>query len=412
MTKAEARLIKLRREFVSMLFALATAQIAIVAFAVFMARVPVPNTAFPSEGWCRAAALSHLTLALFVIATSWIGWSRSKAAERGVDGVFDADFLPWIVDVILVVLYFCLTSSVEVKGSIESHEFSFTFPSAYPETIWVLWLLVMYGVWDALTKWCVPGTVGLFKRVWHCVASTFASLTSILIAIGIWAMVKWVVQPRGADRCEAFDAVLIDCALIALVVLFRIMKSAEAAWLQKWKIAAGTAPEPEWRWGCKAGGLLAAIAIIFGICYYRPRCPVETPAAPTNQGGGTPLVRRPVVYIASPYSNGSPAINAHFQCAMWDRLMDDGRVWPVAPLWSHFQATVFPRPYRDWLDYDLALLPRYDACLRVNPRYPRLGYSEDRSTGADNEVAEFRRLGKPVFYSVDELYAWVDAQRR
>jgi hypothetical protein len=119
---------------------------------------------------------------------------------------------------------------------------------------------------------------------------------------------------------------------------------------------------------------------------------------------------RPVVYIASPYSKGDPAINTHFQCQMFDRLMNDGLVWPVAPLWSHFQHTMFPRKYQDWVAYDLAMIPRYDACLRVNSEYPQLKYAEAQSSGADNEVAEFKRLGKPVFYSIEELYAWVKSR--
>jgi hypothetical protein len=410
MSKSDAKLVRLRRDFVSMLFALATAEIAIIAFAVFMARVPERSAGFPSEAWCRTAAISHLTLALFVIATSWIGWSRSKSADRGVNGVFDPNFPAWIVDVILVVLYFCLTCSVEVKGSIDSHDFSFTPPSARPETMWTLWLLVMYGVWDALTKWCEPGQVGAIGRVRHWFACAFASLTSIALAIGIWALVKWVVQPRDADHCEAFDAVLVDGALIALVVLFRVMKSAEIAWFQKWKIRAeGLQPPPESCWPWKAAALIAVIVTASGICYYRPKCPAsggfQTTVSPAPAGHRP---QRPIVYIASPYSKGDPAINTHFQCETWNRLIDDGKVWPVAPLWSHFQDVAFPRDYHNWVDYDLALIPRYDACLRVNPEYPQLGYAESRSSGADNEVTEFRRLGKPVFYSISDLYAWVD----
>jgi hypothetical protein len=124
----------------------------------------------------------------------------------------------------------------------------------------------------------------------------------------------------------------------------------------------------------------------------------------------TIIAPRPVVYIASPYSKGDPAINTHFQCKMFHRLMDDGIVWPVAPLWSHFQHTVFPRPYKDWVDYDLALIQRYDACLRMDAIYSETNYFATRSPGADGEVAEFKRLGKPVFYSVKDLYEWVEKQ--
>lgn len=81
-------------------------------------------------------------------------------------------------------------------------------------------------------------------------------------------------------------------------------------------------------------------------------------------------VIKPVVYIASPYTKGDPAINAHFQCKMFDELLTEGKVWPFAPLWTHFQHTVFPRPYQDWTSYDNALLPRFDACLRIAAELP------------------------------------------
>lgn len=120
---------------------------------------------------------------------------------------------------------------------------------------------------------------------------------------------------------------------------------------------------------------------------------------------------RPIVYIASPYSKGDAAINTRFQCEIFDRLMNDGKVWPAVPLWSHFQHILFPRKYQDWIDYDLAMIERYDACLRLNAKYPPLDYYIHESSGADNEVKAFERMGKPVFYSVTELYQWADVQK-
>jgi hypothetical protein len=121
-------------------------------------------------------------------------------------------------------------------------------------------------------------------------------------------------------------------------------------------------------------------------------------------------MKRPLVYLASPYTKGDPAINTHFQCRIFDQLMDDGKVWPMAPLWAHFQHTLFPRPYDDWVAYDMAFLHTLDACLRLNAQYAKINYGESRSSGADAEVERFRELGKPVFHSIDELYKWVDEQ--
>jgi hypothetical protein len=130
----------------------------------------------------------------------------------------------------------------------------------------------------------------------------------------------------------------------------------------------------------------------------------------TREGAATDVDwrRKPKVFIASPYSKGDPAVNTHFQCKIFDQLLDDGKVLPIAPLWTHFQHTLFPRPYNDWILYDQAMLPLYDCCLRLGAEVGRMSYWENESTGADAEVAAFKRLGKPVFFSIDELYAWVD----
>ena len=116
----------------------------------------------------------------------------------------------------------------------------------------------------------------------------------------------------------------------------------------------------------------------------------------------------PIVYIASPYTKGDPAINTHFQCKVFDKLLSDGRVLPVAPLWSHFQDLLFPRPYEDWIKYDKAMLEIYDCCLRLPASIPRIGYYQDQSSGADEEAEIFKKQGKPVFYSIKDLYSVID----
>ncbi len=118
---------------------------------------------------------------------------------------------------------------------------------------------------------------------------------------------------------------------------------------------------------------------------------------------------KPTVFIASPYTKGDPGINANFQCRVFDRLLRDKRVLPVAPLWTHFQHLVFPRPYQDWIDYDQEMLKLYDCCLRLDADLPELNYVQRDSCGADAEVEAFRQHEKPVFFSVEDLYVWVDA---
>ena len=120
---------------------------------------------------------------------------------------------------------------------------------------------------------------------------------------------------------------------------------------------------------------------------------------------------KPTVYIASPYTRGDPAMNTHFQCKIFDQLLGDGKVLPVAPLWSHFQHVLFPRPYQDWINYTQAMLKLYDCCLRLSTTLPHMGYDVSESPGADAKVETFRRLDKPMFFSIDELYRWVDDEK-
>lgn len=115
------------------------------------------------------------------------------------------------------------------------------------------------------------------------------------------------------------------------------------------------------------------------------------------------------VYIASPYTKGDPAINVRTQLMAFDALLDLGVV-PVAPLFSHFQHLFLPRAYQDWIDLDLEVIQRCDACLRL-PAAAEVKngqpYYQWESSGADGEVAEFVRLGRPVFHLIDEIREWL-----
>ena len=119
-------------------------------------------------------------------------------------------------------------------------------------------------------------------------------------------------------------------------------------------------------------------------------------------------MRKPVVYIASAYTKGDVAANTHFQCRIFDQMLTDGKALPVAPLMSHFNHLIFPRPYQDWINYDLEMLPLYDACVRLTAEVDRIGYAQHESSGADGEVAAFKKMGKPVFTSLIDLYRWID----
>jgi hypothetical protein len=106
-------------------------------------------------------------------------------------------------------------------------------------------------------------------------------------------------------------------------------------------------------------------------------------------------MKKPFVYVASPYTKGDQGINVRFQCEVFVRLRDDDKVLPYIPLWTHFQHIVFPRPYSFWIEYDNELIDSlpFAACLRLNVDCPECDYKETRSSGADAELARMQAGG-------------------
>jgi hypothetical protein len=100
------------------------------------------------------------------------------------------------------------------------------------------------------------------------------------------------------------------------------------------------------------------------------------------------------VYVAGPYTRPDPCENTHKAIVAANRLWDNGFI-PYVPHLTHFWHTVTPRPYSDWLAYDLAFLPVCDVFLRL----------PGESSGADGEEAEAERLGMPIYHDIDELIA-------
>lgn len=121
----------------------------------------------------------------------------------------------------------------------------------------------------------------------------------------------------------------------------------------------------------------------------------------------TPFHRRPLVYVAGPYTNPDPVVNTRKAIEVAEALMvmsDDGvtAFVPHLSLLYHFH---HPHDLEWWYEYDLAMLRRCDALWR----FP------GESTGADREVEFARQTGKPVFIanedSVLDLLKWVEEVR-
>lgn len=399
--------LKLQYTFVAMLFALAAASVATSAADVFS----LMGSA--DEFFRFLPAISHMILALLVISMSWIEWSRAMANRAEKDRLrtmVEWRFLLLLLDVGLVVLYFLLAREIEIRevlaeatdGYVKRMELA--DPSSSGEIKWSIWIFGGYLIYD----FAIDVIMNKPWNPWLClrnmIVGCFASVLSIGLLFGIRSLVS--------SSPTAVSVVWTDVAIVAVFAVFRLLKGLEyyfAGWFRIDKTKNFRKRTEFQKSAIIISSLFILVAVVGFILLGRASCEPSTDNSTQAFTMTTDGDSRPVVYIASPYSKGDPAINTHFQCSVFDRLMNDGRVLPVAPLWSHFQHTLFPRRYEDWVSYDLALLARYDACLRLAAEVPALGYAVSESSGADGEVKKFEEMGKPVFRSVEELYSWVDA---
>lgn len=109
---------------------------------------------------------------------------------------------------------------------------------------------------------------------------------------------------------------------------------------------------------------------------------------------------KPLVYLAGPYTQPDCVENTHDALKIGTWLVEDGLVTPFIPHVSLLWHMVTPRPYDFWLDYDIEVLAKCDALLRL----------PGESAGADKEVAFALDCGIPVFYSKTDLREWAKGQ--
>ena len=105
---------------------------------------------------------------------------------------------------------------------------------------------------------------------------------------------------------------------------------------------------------------------------------------------------KPLVYLAAPYAIPDPPENTNKVIQIANLLVEDGVVWPLVPHLSLLWHLVTPRSVDFWYEYDLVLLARCDALMRL----------PGKSTGADAELVFAREHGMPIFHEVPEVYRW------
>ncbi len=101
------------------------------------------------------------------------------------------------------------------------------------------------------------------------------------------------------------------------------------------------------------------------------------------------------VYVAGPLSS-DPLLGTRNAINAGTVLLERGYA-PYVPHLTAYWHIIAPQGYETWMALDFAYLAVCDVLLRL----------PGPSKGSDREVAEAKRLGIPVYYSLDTLLAGV-----
>jgi len=270
---------ELRREFVGIMFALAVGEVGLQTAALVQAGNTIQYL----------PAYSHLFLALFVIAASWVGWSRTHvaSAKKDVHELFEWAFLVLLLDTAMVVTYFILVRTVDFSDDCR-------IDPASQVAFWHVVIFALYLAWDGVTKIAMypkPARASwwggwrqldpktrreqqqIMKRAWP-------TLVCFVLSIVLWRVFT-AFDPRHEHLLAA------DLALLSVVLLFRALK--------------GVVPGPKqtaanmtrnWRW---AVGLFVAFVLGTLLSLYSIPLPLWQPL----QAIRTPITCSPASAVGS-----------------------------------------------------------------------------------------------------------------
>ena len=208
----------LRREFVGIMFALAVGEVGLQTAALVQAASGNTIQYLP--------AYSHLFLALFVIAASWVGWSRTQVASAKTDvhGLFEWAFVVLLLDTAMVVTYFILVRTVDFSDDCR-------IDPASRVAFWHVVIFALYLTWDGVTKvamypkppkaswwggWRQMGPEKLKKQK-QIIKRAWPTLICLVLSIMLWRLFV-AFDPKHEHLLAA------DFALLSVVLLFRALK--------------------------------------------------------------------------------------------------------------------------------------------------------------------------------------------
>ncbi|WP_336936443.1 hypothetical protein [Acinetobacter beijerinckii] len=178
-------------------------------------------------------AILHMSLALLMISISWVSWSKSKAAgnQQDIQNIFSVKFITFILEVLLVTLYYSLAKSVEVDFSEYTKNKTITSYvtaiSAKPEALQMLLIFTMFAIWDFIVDIMIsprnPALTNKFKIFLSWLPGTLVYCSISIICALATGFLLWILPKEESILIVAAS----DIALIALLFLFYKAKKLE-----------------------------------------------------------------------------------------------------------------------------------------------------------------------------------------
>ncbi len=167
--------------------------------------------------------VAHLLVAITLTVLSWIGYHQSQQYPPFLIKFINIPFFQFFLDVSMVVAYYMV---VAVAENTDAGTGVAIAPSAWPETVLILAIFILYSAWDGLgyllfrdpyysSRLETPRDPVMEFGARRWVTIVFLGLMAVLtVLVGLWGP----TTPGGV--------IAVDAAIITLLLAYRLSKQA------------------------------------------------------------------------------------------------------------------------------------------------------------------------------------------
>lgn len=244
MSHSEAH--KLRHTFIAMLFAFVVSVLAIKAVDLLSVITSDWNAGFSISqigsnllhaDFLLIVPFMHLLLAFMLVSMSWVMWSRSQSSglTKQIDSFISIPFFILLIEMLLVVMYFALTNTVEqdiaAYNNSKRIEDFVKNPSAQPEAHIFIFVFSIWFIWDIV---CDVLASNLAKAPQGFISSIMAPIQGVLTysSASFMCLLACIIVSQVVVPKDPIKVIFADLALLSVLIWFRPAKKIEYFWIK------------------------------------------------------------------------------------------------------------------------------------------------------------------------------------